>query len=172
MKSTDRYGLCQWGPEDNILREDLNANSDIVDTILGALDDELEEKQGLSEEFSLVPAAPGSFNVSALTLPQTWEKWEYLTAVYRFDDVETPFTFKLTLHTQEGACLRYILSSKSFAMVFCPRHDPDREVSGILLGENTRLFHCGVTYRQLTSICVERFTGSAGKPAHFLVGTP
>ena len=172
MKSTKRYGLCQWGPEERMLREDFNADNETVDTILGALDDELEEKQGLSEEFSLVPPAPGGFNVSALTLPQTWEKWEYLTAVYRFDGVETPFTFKLTLHTEEGACLEYSLPSKSFAMVFCPRHDPDREVSGILLGEKPELFHSGVTYRQLTSLCLERLNGSTVSPAHFFVGTP
>ena len=44
MKQTERYGLNQWDLSDRIRMEDFNADNQITDTILAALDDELQEK--------------------------------------------------------------------------------------------------------------------------------
>ena len=70
MKQTEHYGLNQWDLSDRIRMEDFNADNQITDTILAALDDELQEKLGGPELIASFPSDGHIVHGAALPRPR------------------------------------------------------------------------------------------------------
>lgn len=153
MNSTKYFGLCQWDPEDRILREDFNANSEITDTILAALDDELQEKLETPELIANYPGNGQSVNGMALSLPSMdWNEWNYVVMVVHYPETEPgEHPLQITLSGGEGSEKTVLkkLCTPCYALLFLPRHDSSSQVTGFALGNYLLPFRCSFTYEEL-----------------------
>lgn len=172
MKQTEQYELNQWDPADRILREDFNADNIKLDAALGGLSTALASKAGRAEEFAQVDAETTVFTVVTFMLPiKPWNNWEYLTMAARFVHAPTAgSTLQLSFSGYND--FECTIPAENFAVVFCPRHDDAREVSGIILCREPVLFHLNCTYKAIKGITLRPLSGSVPSPAHFIVGTP
>ena len=86
-KNTENYGLCLWGPTEHIQWKDLNANSEITDTILGVLDNELEELE--DRAFRREGDRQAALDCGILTAKLTGADWDSCSRVHCVFDVYT-----------------------------------------------------------------------------------
>lgn len=153
MKQTERYGLNQWDLSDRIRMEDFNADNQITDTILAALDDELQEKLGGPELIASFPTDGHAVNGMALPFPNIdWNKWSYVVTVVHYPETEPgEYPLQITLSGEEGTEKTVLngLCTPCYALLFLPRHDSSSQVTGFVLGNYLLPFRCSFTYGEL-----------------------
>lgn len=86
-RNTENYGLCLWGPTEHIHWKGLNANSEVTDTILGVLDNELEELEGRA--FRRAGNRQATQDGGILTAKLTDADWDSYSRVHYVFDVYT-----------------------------------------------------------------------------------
>lgn len=157
MKQTERYGLNQWDLSDRIRMEDFNADNQITDTILAALDDELQEKLGGPELIASFPSDGHIVHGAALPLPKIdWNEWRYVILVVHYPGTKPEdYHLNITLTDETESVAMKNLSTPCYALLLLPRHDGSSQVTGFLLGNYLIPFRCPFAYEELTRPKVE-----------------
>ena len=168
---TANYGLCQWQPEDQFVREEFNQDNAKIDEALGG-------KIGRCEPIELPLLSQTStdriFDLSGVD----WSQWEYVLIAF---DIDSPYVsdaghIRGTLNPEEGRVNSHCTNQGShfiygpigpFLLTFLPLHDPSRQAMGMCSGISG-LGICTHTFGELTSICINYDRNGGGMPSYTL----
>jgi len=145
---TSNYNLNQWEPDDRVLRTDFNADNAKIDA---ALAKKAEAKVSLYSSLHSDPTNGISIAFSGKAAIN-WDDWEY---VVLWAELEMPLRDgEDTLRAVTLPNLKGLLTIKPspFFMVFLPRHDGTRKLSGFVVGEGATYFSSDISYNELTQL--------------------
>lgn len=165
MQQTEQFKLNQWQKDDRILMEDFNADNLKIENALAS-------KLGRITRIFGVSSTGGRSQITAsYTGVVDWAKWEivYYTADMPQNAELRDSDMQLGINGANKAV--YDIPEDSFMVVFFPRHDPARNVTGLLLCKKPVYFSFDAPYSEMISLSLSSAAeGSVPTPSTCFFG--
>jgi len=145
-----------------------------LDTSLSGISTVLTEKLGRAVEYAQAESTGRPISSSFLYCPiEPWNQWEYVTMAVRFPNTAAEESSVLvTIPGGGDNSYQVTLPTQAFDVIFCPRHDDTRKVSGLILCRTPILFSCDFIYQNVQGISLKPASGQVLSPSHLIIGTP